>query len=551
MPNTAHNLGEGKARVTQGMGTDSTLGKEGKGDLPFIPHKLLTYKLVTFLFCPQIIFSDECTEAEGRTWHMKHFACQECEHQLGGQRYIMREGKPYCLGCFDTMFAEYCDYCGEVIGVDQGQMSHDGQHWHATDQCFSCCTCRCSLLGRPFLPRRGTIYCSIACSKGEPPTPSDTSSGPQLRPTHRASTSSQIARSPRRSGESTGRNTAGKSTSSHAHAHGHAHSAHGGKSAGSAGDLLERQERKRMETAGVADLLLGGGVPGMPRPAHPPPIDLTELGISLDNICAGDKSIFGDTQLTSSMPDMLLSKAEDSHSYQSIDKINLNSPSNSDMTQSTQELANELELDNDSIREPAELPHDGYEQLLSAKQRNNRNYNDDAEAEKHEQLDNKPPLKEVRFHSVQDTMSRSKSYTDNSNARRRRRRRNQSRSSSEMQINQTNLRLHNAQTQAGSGALNLLNNLDNCDVASICSTCSSSSSSDMDDYVYRLPARKHYGGVRVAYVPNDALAYERKKKQAQAQISDSSALGGAAHGGFSAQLGMPAIMHESKNCTIS
>lgn len=106
---------------------------------------------------------------------MKHFACFDCDKQLGGQRYIMREGKPYCLGCFDNMFAEYCDYCGEPIGVDQGQMSHDGQHWHATDQCFSCSTCRCSLLGRPFLPRRGSIYCSIACSKGEPPTPTDSS----------------------------------------------------------------------------------------------------------------------------------------------------------------------------------------------------------------------------------------------------------------------------------------------------------------------------------------------------------------------------------------
>ncbi|XP_033246249.1 protein espinas [Drosophila miranda] len=487
--------------------------------------------------CDEIIFSDECTEAEGRTWHMKHFACQECEHQLGGQRYIMREGKPYCLGCFDTMFAEYCDYCGEVIGVDQGQMSHDGQHWHATDQCFSCCTCRCSLLGRPFLPRRGTIYCSIACSKGEPPTPSDTSSGPQLRPTHRASTSSQIARSPRRSGD---RDRERESARKANHGHGPV------KGTGSAGDLLERQERKRMEAAGVADLLLGGGVPGMPRPAHPPPIDLTELGISLDNICAGDKSIFGDSQLTSSMPDMLLSKAEDSHSYQSIDKINLNSPSNSDLTQSTQELANELELDNEPVRE---LPHDGYEQLFA----NNRNTKKGHELqemqgeEDGEQLDNRP-LKEVRFHSVQDTMSRSKSYTDNSNARRRRRRRNQSRSSSEMQINQTNLRLHNAQTQAagtatGTGAHNLLNNLDNCDVASICSTCSSSSSSDMDDYVYRLPARKHYGGVRVAYVPNDALAYERKKKLAQ----DPSLAAAAS----AAVPGVPGVMNESKNCTIS
>lgn len=94
----------------------------------------------------------------------------------------MRDGKPYCLHCFDAMFAEYCDYCGEPIGVDQGQMSHDGQHWHATDHCFSCSTCRCSLLGRPFLPRRGAIYCSIACSKGEPPTPSDSSGPAGLRP---------------------------------------------------------------------------------------------------------------------------------------------------------------------------------------------------------------------------------------------------------------------------------------------------------------------------------------------------------------------------------
>lgn len=53
---------------------------------------------------------------------MKHFACLECDRQLGGQRYIMRDGRPYCLHCFDAMFAEYCDSCGEPIGVDQGQV---------------------------------------------------------------------------------------------------------------------------------------------------------------------------------------------------------------------------------------------------------------------------------------------------------------------------------------------------------------------------------------------------------------------------------------------
>ncbi|CAG0895762.1 unnamed protein product [Cyprideis torosa] len=135
--------------------------------------------------CDEIIFSEECTEAEGRAWHMQHFACFECEQNLGGQRYIMREGKPYCLQCFDGMFAEFCDTCGEIIGVDQGQMSHGGQHWHATVDCFCCSTCKASLVGRPFLPRRGLIYCSVGCSKAEggdtgSPSPSNRSNASPL-----------------------------------------------------------------------------------------------------------------------------------------------------------------------------------------------------------------------------------------------------------------------------------------------------------------------------------------------------------------------------------
>ena len=98
---------------------------------------------------------------------MKHFACFECDLQLGGQRYIMRDGRPYCLQCFDCMFAEYCDACGQAIGVDRGQMTHEGQHWHADAECFACVACRVSLLGRPFLPKRGLIYCSVACYQGQ------------------------------------------------------------------------------------------------------------------------------------------------------------------------------------------------------------------------------------------------------------------------------------------------------------------------------------------------------------------------------------------------
>uniref|UniRef100_A0AAV2IUE4 Prickle-like protein 1 n=1 Tax=Knipowitschia caucasica TaxID=637954 RepID=A0AAV2IUE4_KNICA len=108
--------------------------------------------------CDEIILADECTEAEGRHWHMKHFACFECETILGGQRYIMKDGRPYCCGCFESLYAEYCEACGENIGVDHAQMTYEGVHWHATDQCFCCAQCKTSLLGCPFLPKEDSAF---------------------------------------------------------------------------------------------------------------------------------------------------------------------------------------------------------------------------------------------------------------------------------------------------------------------------------------------------------------------------------------------------------
>ncbi|XP_061825569.2 prickle-like protein 1a [Nerophis lumbriciformis] len=125
--------------------------------------------------CDEIIFADECTEAEGRHWHMKHFSCYECETILGGQRYIMKDGRPYCCGCFESLYAEYCEACGEHIGVDNAQMTYEGLHWHATESCFSCAHCKSSLMGCPFLPHQGHIYCSKPCSLGEDVHASDSS----------------------------------------------------------------------------------------------------------------------------------------------------------------------------------------------------------------------------------------------------------------------------------------------------------------------------------------------------------------------------------------
>lgn len=62
-----------------------------------------------------------------------------------------------------------------IAGIDQGQMTYDGQHWHATEDCFCCARCKKSLLGRPFLPKQGQIFCSRACSVNEDTNGSDSS----------------------------------------------------------------------------------------------------------------------------------------------------------------------------------------------------------------------------------------------------------------------------------------------------------------------------------------------------------------------------------------
>lgn len=88
------------------------------------------------------------------------------------------------------------------------------------------------------------------------------------------------------------------------------------------------------------------------------------------------------------------------------------------------------------------------------------------------------------------------------------------------------------------------------DVDSYCSTCSSSSSSD--DYAYELPPRRAYGGVRISYVPNDALACARRQQSAAAAVA---AAAGTASGSPRSPTrkvgGSNAGEEKDKNCIIS
>uniref|UniRef100_A0A915CTW4 Uncharacterized protein n=1 Tax=Ditylenchus dipsaci TaxID=166011 RepID=A0A915CTW4_9BILA len=116
--------------------------------------------------CDELVFSEECTEAEGRVWHMRHFACQNCSTQLGGQRYILKNDLPCCLPCYHQAAQLTCNTCVKEIAADKPHITQGDIHWHASEGCFCCSTCKKNLLGKRYSFLRNQLYCGHnTCSK--------------------------------------------------------------------------------------------------------------------------------------------------------------------------------------------------------------------------------------------------------------------------------------------------------------------------------------------------------------------------------------------------
>jgi len=44
--------------------------------------------------------------------------CFNCSLNLTGHRYILRDDKPFCIKCYEDLFANKCDDCKQAIGTD-------------------------------------------------------------------------------------------------------------------------------------------------------------------------------------------------------------------------------------------------------------------------------------------------------------------------------------------------------------------------------------------------------------------------------------------------
>ena len=44
--------------------------------------------------------------------------CFNCSLNLTGHRYILRDDKPFCIPCYESLFANKCEECKQAIGTD-------------------------------------------------------------------------------------------------------------------------------------------------------------------------------------------------------------------------------------------------------------------------------------------------------------------------------------------------------------------------------------------------------------------------------------------------
>jgi hypothetical protein len=108
--------------------------------------------------CDELIFAGEYTKAMNKDWHSDHFCCWQCDSTLTGQRYILRDDHPYCIKCYEDVFANTCDECSKPIGIDSKDLSYKEKHWH--EDCFLCNMCKVSLVDKPFGSKNDRIFCS-------------------------------------------------------------------------------------------------------------------------------------------------------------------------------------------------------------------------------------------------------------------------------------------------------------------------------------------------------------------------------------------------------
>uniref|UniRef100_A0A8D3EGF1 Four and a half LIM domains 5 n=1 Tax=Scophthalmus maximus TaxID=52904 RepID=A0A8D3EGF1_SCOMX len=88
----------------------------------------------------------------------ERFDCHYCKDSLLGKKYIMKEDTQYCTKCYENLFANCCEECSLAIGCNCKDLSYKDRHWH--DQCFKCAKCSRSLVEKAFAAKDDLLLCT-------------------------------------------------------------------------------------------------------------------------------------------------------------------------------------------------------------------------------------------------------------------------------------------------------------------------------------------------------------------------------------------------------
>ncbi|XP_049596889.1 four and a half LIM domains protein 5 [Syngnathus scovelli] len=86
------------------------------------------------------------------------FDCHYCKDSLLGKKYIMKEGTQYCTKCYESLFANCCQSCAKPIGANCKDLSYKDRHWH--EECFKCAKCSRSLVEKAFAAKDDLMLCT-------------------------------------------------------------------------------------------------------------------------------------------------------------------------------------------------------------------------------------------------------------------------------------------------------------------------------------------------------------------------------------------------------
>jgi paxillin len=135
------------------IGMNRYLEKNGKPYCEPDYHKLFTPNCA---LCGEPVKANKIVKALKKTFHKECFCCTLCGQGFRGEGYHEHEGKPYCTKDYKANFAPKCNECNRHI-MDKCVSALEAK-WH--QDCFNCIECRIPVANKSFYARDGKPACS-------------------------------------------------------------------------------------------------------------------------------------------------------------------------------------------------------------------------------------------------------------------------------------------------------------------------------------------------------------------------------------------------------